>query len=244
MHMKINVALQSRLPGCFLRDLEKKDVVDTFYTHKGIFVLCGKSETNRQVQDWAAKRLMQQNRISKQTASAYKEQVCALFHDEALRSAEQLDAAIQKLRCACFGEETMEALHRERMQEPCILNAEGGIDQRFKKNELLQSASSVIFICDDARMLAAMRADMQTALQMGKAVYVLAHPKQGMDIATEERLKELLGSEGIQYLLLSGDMKTVHAQDDAVADRLNKQRQPFVLLTLGGSYQGQIFGFG
>lgn len=223
MHTRINISLSNRSPECFLRDPEKKDVVDTFYTHKGIFVLCGKSETNRQVQDWAAERLMQQNRVSEQTATAYKERVCTLFHDAKLRSAEQLDAAIQKLRCACFGEETMEALHQEMIQEPCILNAEGGIDQRFKKNELLQSASSVIFICDDARMLAAMRADMQTALQMGKAVYVLAHPKQGMDIATEERLKELLGSEGIQYLLLSGDMKTVHAQDDAVADRLNKQ---------------------
>ena len=70
MSTKIDVALQSRLPGCFLRDLEKKDVVDTFYTHKGIFVLCGKSETNQQVQDWAAERLMQQNRIDVQAVAA------------------------------------------------------------------------------------------------------------------------------------------------------------------------------
>ena len=223
MSTRIDIALQSRTPGCFLRDLEKTDVVDTFYTHKGIFVLCGKSETNRQVQDWAAEQLMRQNRISEQTVAAYKEQVCALFHDAQLRSAEQLDAAIQKLRCACFGEATMEALHRERMQEPCALDAKGGIDQRAKKDEVLRNASAVLFICDDARMVLTMREDVQTALQAGKDVYVLTHPKQGMDIATEESLKVLLGSEGIQYLLLSEDMQTVHAQDETRATCLNAQ---------------------
>ncbi len=223
MSTKIDIALQSRTPGCFLRDLEKKDVVDTFYTHKGIFVLCGKSETNRQVQDWAAKRLMQQNRIDVQAIAAYKEQVCALFHDAQLRSAEQLDTAIQKLRCACFGEETMEALHRERMKEPCAFDMAGGIDQRAKRDEVLRNASAVLFVCDDTRMISAMRVDVLTALQAGKDVYVIAHPKPGMDIAAEETLKAQLGDEHIQYLLLSEDMETVHAQDDEQATRLNAQ---------------------
>ena len=223
MSTKIDVALQSRLPGCFLRDLEKKDVVDTFYTHKGIFVLCGKSETNQQVQDWAAERLMQQNRIDVQAVAAYKAQVCALFHDAQLRSAEQLDTAIQKLRCACFGEETMEALHRERMKEPCILDAEGGIDQRAKKDEVLRNVSAVLFICDDARMVLAMHEDVQTALRAEKDVYVIAHPKPGMDIACEASLKAQFRDEHIQYLLLSEDIQTVHAQDEEQATRLNTQ---------------------
>lgn len=223
MSTKIDIALQSRLSGCFLRDLEKTDVVDTFYTHKGIFVLCGKSETNRQVQDWAAERLVQQNRVNAQTVATYKAQVCTLFHDAKLRSAEQLDTAIQKLRCACFGEVDMEALHREIMQEPCVFDMEGGIDQRAKKDELLQSASAVTFICDDARMVLTMQEDVQTALQEGKDVYVLAHPRPGMDIACEASLSAQLGNERIQYLLLSEDMQTVHAQDDEQATRLNAQ---------------------
>ena len=223
MSTKIDIALQSRTPGCFLRDMEKTDVVDTFYTHKGIFVLCGKSETNRQVQDWAAERLLQQNRIDAQTVADYKEQVCTLFHDAQLRSAEQLDAAIQKLRCTCFGEATMEALHREMMQEPCAFDMAGGIDQRAKKDEVLQNASAVLFVCDDARMVLTMQEDVLTALQEGKDVYVLTHPKQGMDIACEANLKAQLEDEHIQYLLLSEDMQTVHAQDDEQAEYLNAQ---------------------
>lgn len=223
MRTKINLALQSRIPECFLRDLEKKDVVDTFYTHKGIFVLCGKSDTNRQVQDWAVQRLTRQNWISEQTVVTYKEQVYALFHDAKLRSAEQLDAAIQKLRCTCFGEETMESLHQEMMQKPCTLDTEGGIDQRAKKDELLQSASALLFVCDDARMISVMRQDVLTALQAGKDAYVLAHPKPGMDIATIESLKGQLGDEGIRYLLLGEDMQPVYAQDAKQATHLNTQ---------------------
>lgn len=117
MQTAINMSLPGRAPGCFLRDVEKKDVVDTFFAHKGLFVHCGKSEANRQVRDWAAERLMQRHQIDAQTAAAYEEQVCALFHAPELRSAEQLDRAVQELRCRCFGEEAMAALQREQMSE-------------------------------------------------------------------------------------------------------------------------------
>ena len=223
MCTKINITSKNRAPGCYLRDSEKKDVVDTFYTYKGLFVLCGKNEENRQVQDWAVQRLEKQNRINAQTVSAYKGQVYALFQDVKLRSAEQLDTAIQKLRCKCFGEETMEALHREMMQELCAFEIENGIDQRAKKEAVFQNASAVLFICDDAQMLSLMRTDVLAALQAEKDVYVLAHPQSGMDVANRACLMAQLGDERIQYLLLDEDIGAVHAQDRETAEHLNKR---------------------
>ena len=120
MQTAINMSLPGRAPGCFLRDVEKTDVVDTFYAHKGLFVHCGKSEANRQVRDWAAERLRQRQQIDAQTAAAYEEQVCALFHAPELRSVEQLDRAVQELRCRCFGEEAMASRHRASWSSWCI----------------------------------------------------------------------------------------------------------------------------
>ena len=120
MQTAINMSLPGRAPGCFLRAVEKTDVVDTFYAHKGLFVHCGKSEANRQVRDWAAERLRQRQQIDAQTAAAYEEQVCALFHAPELRSVEQLDRAVQELRCRCFGEEAMASRHRASWSSWCI----------------------------------------------------------------------------------------------------------------------------
>ena len=221
MQTAINMSLPGRAPGCFLRDVEKKDVVDTFFAHKGLFVHCGKSEANRQVRDWAAERLMQRQQIDAQTAAAYEEQVCALFHDPELRSVEQLDRAVQELRCRCFGEEAMAALQQERMREALAFDVAEGIDQRAKKEALLQSASAVIFVCDDARMTSLMQEDVRLALQAGRDAYVLAHPRPGRDVASKACLKGQLGAEGIRYLLLGEDGESVHAQDVAQAKRLN-----------------------
>ena len=224
MCTRINMGLSGRSPGCFLRDPEKKDVVDTFYARKGVFVLCGQDEKNWQIRDWAVQLLEKQNKVSPRMAAAYHKQVYALFHDAEKRSAEQLDDAIQSLRCECFGEQVMEALQRERMQEPCAFDPADGIDQRVKKEALLRSASAVIFVCDDARMASFMREDLHTALRAGKNVYVLAHRRAGRDLAGEARLKELLGDcSGVKMLLLGDDHQTVHAQDIVAAKLLNVQ---------------------
>ena len=224
MHTKINISLPSRSPGCFLHDPEKKDVVDTFYTHKGTFVLCGRNEKNRQIRDWAVQLLEKQNKVSPQMVAEYQKQAFALFLDGEERSVEQLDAAIQTLRCTCFGEQVMESLQQERMLEACVFDAANGIDQRIKKDELLRAASAVIFVCDDVRMVSFMREDIQNALRTGKVVYVLAHCKPGRDILSEACLQEQLGADsGVKILLLSADQQTVHAQDIAEAKLLNVQ---------------------
>ena len=140
MSTRIDIAFKTRKHGCFLRNPDMKDVVDTFYTHKGTFVLYGRSEESRQLQDWALQRL--QSRVDEQAVSDYKKRVYALFFDPDQRSVEQLDTAIQRLRCTCFGEETMEDLHRTMMQEPCVPDPRGGIDQRAKKEDLLKMQSS------------------------------------------------------------------------------------------------------
>lgn len=221
MSTRIDIAFKTRKHGCFLRNPDMKDVVDTFYTHKGTFVLYGRSEESRQLQDWALQRL--QSRVDEQAVSDYKKRVYALFFDPDQRSVEQLDTAIQRLRCTCFGKETMEELHRTMMQEPCVLDPRGGIDQRAKKEDLLKSASAVIFVCDEARMVSAMREDILEALRVGKDAYVLAGGKSGMDVAAEVSLKAQLGGEAVTYLLLGEDMETVHAQDSMQAKHLNAQ---------------------
>ena len=227
MSTKINITLHTRTPGCYLRDPDKKDVIDTFYAHKGVFVLYGRSEPDRQLTDWAMQRLGAQNRLDAQAADAYKKQVFALFWDAQhadVLSAEQLDGAIQRLRCACFGDAVMEELQREMMQSPCALDTVGGIDQRAKKEAVIASASAIIFVCEDMRLAQAMRANIGAALQAGKDVYVLAHRAPGMDIACEARLTALLeGAAGVTYLLTDEGIASAYAQDDAQAERLNKQ---------------------
>lgn len=224
MHTKININFLSRSPGCFLHDPAKKDVVDTFYSHKGIFVLCGRNENNWQIRDWAIELLENQNKIDTQMIAAYQNQVFALFHDGEERSVEQLDTAIQMLRCKCFGEQIMEALQQERLQENCAFDVVDGIDQRTKKDELMRNASAVIFVCDDSRMFFLMREDIHTDLRTGKDVYILAHCKPGQDIVSEACLREQLGDDsGVKILLLSADHQTVHAQDIAEAKFLNVQ---------------------
>lgn len=218
MGTKIDLTLPARAPGCFLREPDKKDVIDTFYAHKGIFIHCGRNEENWQLQDWALRRLERQGRVSAPVADAYKNQVYALFHDPELPSAERLDAAIQELRCRYFGEEAMEALQRERMREPCAFDPAGSIDQRAKKEELLRSASAVLLVCDDGRLFSLLRADAQSALQAGKAVYVLAHSQPGRDLPSEAALQEQLGE--VCFLLLDEDW-VVRAPDEAAAKRLN-----------------------
>lgn len=227
MGTKVNLTLKSRIPGCFLRDPDRQDVVDTFYAHKGIQVLFGRSDKSLQIRDWALLRLEAQQQISTQAAEAYKQQVYALFLDAAHvkdRSADQADQAIQRLRLRCFGTETMVALQRERMQESFRFNPADGIDQRAKKEDALKKASVVLFALDDARMLSVMQADIDNALQVGKDVYVLAHRCLGRDIPTEARLKALLGENAaIRYLLLDEDEGEIHAQDEARAALLNGQ---------------------
>ena len=224
MHTKIYINLPSRLRGCFLRDPVKKDVVDTFYAHKGIYVRCVLNEKNRQIWDWAVQQLEKQNKVRTRMVAAYQKQVFALFFDGEERSVEQLDAEIQTLRCKCFGEQVMEALQQERMQGTCAFDAADGIDQRTKKDELMRNASAVIFVCDEARMISFMREDIQIALRTGKDVYVLAHCRPGRDIASEACVKEHLGDDsGVKILLLSADHQTVHAQDIAEAKLLNAQ---------------------
>ena len=226
MHTIIDIQLPTRMPGCFLRDPGRLDVVDTFYAHKGAFVLYSRNEAKRQVQDWAVQRLVKQGLAEAQTVAEYEKQINSLFLDEEhedKRSVEQMDRAIQRLRCQHFGVETMEALHNDLMREPCPLDAGDGIDQRAKKADMLQKADALLFICDDARLMQAMRTDVQAALRAGKAVYALAHPQPGMDIACEATLKAQLEDDAVRYLLLSEDMESVHAQDGAEAERLNAQ---------------------
>ena len=227
MHTIINIASNKRAPGCFLRDPGIKDVADTFHKHKGIYALYGRKEENRYLKDWAVQHLLKQNRIDAQTAADYKKRVYSLFNDAEnadKRSVEQMDAEIQLLRCECFGEDTMETLQREMAQESCVFDLQDGIDQRTKKDAILLNASAVIFVCDEAKMVSVMRKDVQTALQAGKDVYVLAHRELGRDIANVARLKAQLGDhEQIKYLLLGEGNETVHAADEAEAERLNKQ---------------------
>lgn len=225
--MKINIAAQTRKAGSFLRDPEKKDVVDTFFSHKGIFALYGRNEENRHLQDWAAQQLVNQKQIDQQTVSDYRKQVYALFNDAEnadKRSVEQMDEELQLLRCKCFGVERMEALQQAMMQEHCDFQPEDGIDQRAKKETVLKNASAVIFICDEARLSSVMRSDVQAALQADKEVYVLAQDKQGQDIPTEVRLKAYLGDDGrIKYLRFSGNFADLRAQDISEAKLLNVQ---------------------
>ena len=75
MGTKVNLTLKNRIPGCFLRDPDRKDVVDTFYAHKGIQVLFGRSDKSLQIRDWALLRLEAQQQVSTQAAEAFKQQV-------------------------------------------------------------------------------------------------------------------------------------------------------------------------
>ena len=225
MRTKIDITLHTRAPGCYPWSPERKDVIDTFYAHKGVFVLHGRSAQDRQLTDWAMQQLEAQNRLDAQAANAFKAQVYALFTDPQyahIRSAEALDAAIQNLRCQCFGDAVMEDLQRQLMKSPCALDTADGIDQRAKKEAVMKSASAVLFVCEDMRMAQAVRADIEAALQAGKDVYVLAHEKPGRDIACEARWKALLGDDAaIQYLMTDEGIASVYAQDDAQAKRLN-----------------------
>lgn len=224
MCTNVSIAMASRMPGCFWRDPDMKDVIDTFYSHKGIFVRCSRSEAKRHIQDWAVQRIEATRRIDVQAMADYEKQVHALFLDGEKRSVDQLDKAIQTLRCQCFGEQTMDALQRERMQEPLTFNTKDGIDQRSKKEERLQKASVVLFACDDARMLSIMKADIQSALREENEVYVLAHERPGRDLPDKASLKEYLGdSKKIQYLCFNEETETICAQHSAEAARLNEQ---------------------
>ena len=118
----------------------------------------------------------------------------------------------------------METLQREMAQKPCVFDLQAGIDQRKKKEAVLMNASAVIFVCDEAKMVSVMGNDVQTALQAGKSVYVLAHSELGRDIANEDRLRGQLGDDRrIKYLLISDNFDMVHAMNEAEAECLNKQ---------------------
>ena len=224
--MEINIFSPTRAPGSYPREFENKDVIDAFYRHKGLFVHYTRNEQRRQVIDPAEQELLSRHKITDETAAAYRERVLSLFLEtdpSESRYVEQLDNAIQDLRCECFGEQAMEDLHLAMAQEPVAFDPEGGIDQRAKKESLLKDSSSVIFVCDDPRLILLMREDVRISSHAGKGIYILTRERPGMDIPCEETLRAQLGDLQFYTLLLRTHPDAVLAQDSAQAALLNAQ---------------------
>ena len=224
--MDINLFQSDRVSGSYPREFENRDVIDSFYKHKGLFIRYSRNVQNRLVLDWAEQELLAFHQIDDGTAAAYRSRVLSLFLEgerSDTRYVEQLDDAIQELRCECFGVHTMEQLHLVMAQKPVVFDPEGSIDQRSKKKALLQDSSAVIFVCNDPHMFFLMREDVLAASQSGKDIFILANDKPGMDIPCEEALKKCLDGLTYNTLLFNNHTNSVHAQDDVQAAMLNRQ---------------------
>lgn len=197
MNAYLKLTLPDRTPGSYYRSDYPKDVLYSHFRFKQVTVSFTKANgTATRITDLLARQLLDQGRISQEQKDAYERQVCAEFSkigDHDTLSPEETYQLIHGFRKLCWGSHVLEQWQAEENGKALRFDPSGGIDQRAKKDELLENCRAVIFGLCDAALYPQFAQDLQKARDQKKEIYLLASRAAGDDLPCAAQLTRLLG---------------------------------------------------
>lgn len=173
--------------GSYKRKDYKKPMIYTFHQYKDFSVLYNLSSGKTTITDGIVEEMFRDGLITANKKEEYEDRILEMFtpmdkNDEPF--IEELYEEVQRIRKDVVGHEAIEQEQERRIQRRCVFDLGGGIDQRKKKEDLLETCQSVIMILTQAELYYLMEEDIKVWLSKGKDVYVVVNGERGYDIPT------------------------------------------------------------
>lgn len=177
--------------GSYKRKDYKKPMIYTFHQYKDFSVLYNLSSGKTTVTDGIVEEMFRDGLITADKKEEYENRIYNMFtpmdkNDEPF--IEELYEDVQRIRKDVVGHEVIEQEQERRIQRRCVFDLGGGIDQRKKKEDLLETCQSVIMILTQVELYYLMEEDIKVWLSEGKDVYVVVNGERGYDIPTVEEI--------------------------------------------------------
>lgn len=179
--------------GSYHRIHYKKDMLYTFFQYVDIHFVWNVGMGSFSLQDRLVERLRAKGLISEETACRYHEtalQFLSQMADYDPWPIEDIYGQIRQIRRKILGEDVLAADWQQR-----CAGFEGeasvgwGVDQRAKKEDLLQKKESILFALCQPEYFSQMVQDIKAALERGNKVYLLVVPEEGMALPSRHAVE-------------------------------------------------------
>ncbi len=190
----------------YIRKSFRLDIIYTVIQYKEMNALYNLNLGKMHVHDGFVERMFLEHLITDEMMKAYEECVIRAFHplsrfDEAC--IEDLYGVLYQERKKCFGIDLIEKEQHLMAQQEITFQPQGGIDQTKKKEALMASCKSVIFVLTDASLFFLMKRDIEEAVKQEKTVYLVTGRERGDAVPSKEWMETVYASnEKIHYLTM------------------------------------------
>ena len=204
MENYLKITLPARQGNVYVRRDFDGSTAQIFFRYKQVSMNFAKAKgITTNITDSYAATLAQQGLITKAQLTAYYDQICGEYHFKDCHM-EQSPADIYAYICSCrhaiFGYDALVAGREFQKETAPAFDPATGIDQRAKKQELLRKSEAAIFLLTDPTLVCQMAADMATARNLGKTVYVCASTDGSGDMPDRMQLAAWLQEKDVFYL--------------------------------------------
>jgi len=216
MREMLNLAAPGRLRG-YTRGQFQGDVIYSSFRHGDVRLALSGGAVR--VEDLLTARMLREGVIDAQQKAACDARICREFSSRELIArfddmpVEALGRFIHTLRREVLGEEALMQAQENAAKSSRVLETVEGIDQRDKKEALLNSAAAMIFLLQEAQFAAQLRADVMQAQQLGKAAYVLCSGTEGGALPTQGQLRRWLKDCADAAEYLEADARGIQGHD-------------------------------
>ena len=206
MDVQKALVLPERREKNYMRETTRNNTVFTFMRYKEAsltFVRCKnasltfskKENVFTKLVDTYAKQLLADGLITPEQLEGYQKAVCDEYyyadcHPE--QTPEDVYDFVCRTRYAHFGMEVLAKARELAKDRGCHFCPAEGIDQTEKKQQLLESCRSAIFVLCEAALFSEMEKDVQKALDSGAEVYVCVSREGNGDLPPKEQLSRWL----------------------------------------------------
>lgn len=186
----------------YLRGDHKGDVLYWFFRYREITVTIPKrAGIPLRVEDRFVEDMQKHGFISRKQKEEYENAVRSLFSDLSNLDSFSMEALydrIHRIRMSVLGTDAPELEKAEQMKEDFPLQLNPGIDQRAKKETLIQRAASVILCLSEAKYFHRLKEDL---VRLGdKRIYVLVQQNKGEMLPDKDVFRNLPNADSFTYL--------------------------------------------
>lgn len=213
--------------GSYVRSSFRTDIIYTVLQYKEMDALYNRNLGRMCVRDGFAEQMVHDRLITSEMKEAYEAQVIDAFDplsrfDHAC--IEDIYGVLYQERKNIFGIELIEKEQYLMAQREVDFDSAGGIDQTRKKDAMLESCKSVIFVLTDASLFFLMKRDMDKARKLEKHLYVLAGQEPGDAVPSRNWMETLFGiDEKLHYLTMESRNSSLNLQGVSLDEELQNQ---------------------
>lgn len=197
MEKHIDLTLPERREKSYVRSDCRTDTIFTFFRYKDVSMTFAKQDgTSTRLSDDFACRLLKDGLITQAQRETYESQICTeYFHKDCHsdQSPEDIYAFICRIRKKIFGVPVLEQARENGRRCGCVFDPCTGIDQRQKKQQLLQKSKAVIFVLCSPELFSVMETDVAAAYQAGKKIFICTSADGGGDLPDRQQLSTWMG---------------------------------------------------